>query len=300
MEVFLFRSHFESLRRLLIFKEVSPQYIRINESITPPESLDWRDHGAVTAVKDQGVKCGSCWAFATMASVESHHFIKTGEAFDLSEQQLVDCSIENGGCEGGNSMRAFSYLSQNEISSEESYPYEQKKGECRADGAAKTSVKVYGHVELEGDENVLKAAVNEFGPIIVFINASPKTFHFYSEGVYNDPQCSNAVNHALLVVGYGYDENLEIDYWIVKNSWSKQWGEGGFIRMARNKDGLCGITYKYTFPLLEDNGQNKEIYVMFITIAVLILIALVLCCICFGCICLFKRCRRQSSGFDLY
>lgn len=59
----------------------------------------------------------------------------------------------------------------------------------------------------------MKAVLNEVGPIAVSINASPKTFQLYSEGVYDDKDCSGTVNHAMLLIGYGED------YWIVKNWW---------------------------------------------------------------------------------
>lgn len=66
----------------------------------------------------------------------------------------------------------------------------------------------------------MKAVLNEVGPIAVSINASPKTFQLYSDGIYDDPTCSKtAVNHAMLLVGYGED------YWILKNWWGSKWGE---------------------------------------------------------------------------
>ena len=65
-----------------------------------PDSWDWRDHGAVTSVKDQG-HCGSCWAFSVTATVESAMFISgMSQLTDYSAQQVLDCS-RAGNCKGG-------------------------------------------------------------------------------------------------------------------------------------------------------------------------------------------------------
>ncbi len=62
--------------------------------------VDWRASGAVQGIKDQG-QCGSCWAFSAISAVESSHKIASGSLLSLSEQQLVDCSTANYGCNGG-------------------------------------------------------------------------------------------------------------------------------------------------------------------------------------------------------
>lgn len=59
-----------------------------------PAALDYRK-SAVSVVKDQG-RCGSCWAFASIGSLEESYAIKYGKVFSLSAQQLNDCLKSSG------------------------------------------------------------------------------------------------------------------------------------------------------------------------------------------------------------
>jgi len=69
-------------------------------SVSIPDAWDWRDHGAVNAVKNQG-QCGSCWAFSATCSIEGHHQIQSKKLISLAEQELVDCDSQCAGCQGG-------------------------------------------------------------------------------------------------------------------------------------------------------------------------------------------------------
>ncbi|XP_039897601.1 procathepsin L-like [Simochromis diagramma] len=193
-------------------------FLGLPEGTDLPDTVDWRDKGYVTEVKDQK-QCGSCWAFSTTGVLEGQHFRKTGKLVSLSEQQLMDCShsFGNNGCNGGSVKRALQYIQSNGgIDTETSYPYKAKGQRCRykPDGIG---AKCTGYVHVKpSNEETLKKAVATIGPISVGIDASRHSFQFYQSGVYNDPDCSKTVlDHGVLAVGYGTENGH--DYWLIKN-----------------------------------------------------------------------------------
>ncbi|KAJ9578023.1 hypothetical protein L9F63_025114, partial [Diploptera punctata] len=224
------------------------------ENVVIPDEVDWRQKGAVTPVKDQA-NCGSCYAFSATGSLEGQHYRKTGKLNSLSEQNLVDCStsVGNAGCDGGYMQACFEYIKQNGgIDTEESYPYKAKNGTCaysdKTIGATDT-----GYVDLtSGDEEKLKVAIATIGPISVIIEGlldDKSKLLIY--GIYCDPDCSSTdLDHGVLVVGYGTDEETDQDYYIVKNSWGADWGDNGYLKMCRNQDNNCGIATDASYPLV--------------------------------------------------
>lgn len=222
------------------------------DSLELPRSIDWREKGAVTPVKNQG-HCGSCWSFSTTGALEGQMFRKTGKLVALSEQNLIDCSghYGNDGCDGGFMDSAFQYIKQNRgIDSEESYPYEAVQGMCRYSTSGRSGEDT-GFIDIPaGDEVALTKALATVGPVSVGIDASHESFQFYHDGVYSPPECdSNNIDHGVLAVGYGTNEN-GLDYYIVKNSWGPTWGKDGYIMMARNANNKCGIASTASYPLV--------------------------------------------------
>lgn len=223
------------------------------ESDKLPSEHDWRLFGAVTPVKDQSV-CGSCWSFGTAGAVEGALFLKNGNHLvRLSQQALVDCSwgFGNNGCDGGEDYRAYQWIMKHGLPTEEDYGgYLGQDGYCHIDNVTLvTSIKGWVNVTTN-DEKALRLAIFKHGPVSVAIDASHKTFSFYSHGVYYEPQCKSKVedlDHAVLAVGYGILNGQK--YWLVKNSWSNMWGNDGYVLMS-SKDNNCGVMSAPTYVLM--------------------------------------------------
>lgn len=203
-----------------------------------PKHWDWRKKGAVNSVQNQG-NCGGCWAFSAVANLEGVYFKKYGKLPKFSEQQLIDCDSLNSGCAGGIMHNAFTYIKQAGITDENYYPFYQSQGYCRYNPSAVTDiVKGYRFAGTESEKKI-RRMLKEVGPLAITINA--RTLQYYNGGVIDIPysSCPYAPNHGVNLVGYGTTKK-GLKYWIVRNTWGPNWGEGGYFRIARGK-GLCGV-----------------------------------------------------------
>uniref|UniRef100_A0A667IHM3 Procathepsin L n=1 Tax=Lynx canadensis TaxID=61383 RepID=A0A667IHM3_LYNCA len=215
-----------------------------------PSSVDWREKGYVTPVKNQvGQFMGCSFAFCFQGQM----FRKTGKLVSLSEQNLVDCSWSQGnkGCHGGLMDKAFQYVKDNGgLDSEESYPYHNESCKYKPENSV---ANVTAFWSVVNKEDGLMTTVATVGPVSAAVDASLNSFQFYKKGIYYDPKCSNKhLNHGVLVVGYGFEgeESDNKKYWIVKNSWGAKWGKHGYILMAKDRDNHCGIATMASFPIV--------------------------------------------------
>ena len=230
-----------------------PFYNDNNNNIVP-DSIDWTTKNVVNPVRDQG-QCGSCWAFATTANAESVWAIETSELLDLSEQYLVDCATGIGyfnmGCNGGQPDSALKYMINNGQCYESDYPYTASTGKCqKCNTKIKELPKFSSCYDVKPNDQLALKAATAKNPVVIAIEADTRYFQSYSSGILTDSiKCGTNLDHAVEIVGYGRDNN--IDYWKVRNSWSDTWGENGYIRIQRtdstNDPGVCGVAIEPSF-----------------------------------------------------
>lgn len=242
-----------SVNRTIFKKNIQPKKIHIRaKNATLPDRIDWREKGAVTPVKDQGA-CQASWAFSVTGALEGRYFLKKGDLKSFSEQNLIDCTsiYGNDGCCGGDIAISFYYVElQGGIDLEEDYPYTEEKGDCNyVENGAILTDSGYERVN-PNDENALMSAVSE-GPVSAVIHVNLDSFMDYQGGIYYEYE-ENEKDLFSEVLVVGYDSEDGNDFWIVKNSLGDQWGEEGYLKIARNKSNNCGIASEASFPLILD------------------------------------------------
>ena len=222
-----------------------------------PDTLDFRTQDKVTHVKNQN-PCNTCLIFSTIATIEAQYKNKVGVLESFSEQQLLDCTDYHIKCESLiDLVRIFQYYGKLKyLYKEEFYKYKLKdnKKNCKSFEQAKQSVKneairlnsvkfntiFYDDRSLSIDE--IKYLLNKIqGPIVVAID-SALIYGYVGDIIKTNPEkCSSGgqQNHAVTIVGYGLDTDGST-YWIIKNSYGKDWGESGYFRVLAGEN-LCMI-----------------------------------------------------------
>jgi C1A family cysteine protease len=187
--------------------------------------VDWKPY---TSKVQDSMRCAACYAFAAIGAYEALSNLASKMLDNLSEQEIVDCSRENAGCNGGNPFLVFDYINDRGIAFESRYPYTGQLGECKRISKSRKITKKVDYVFC--DENIfdLLEAIS-VSPVaaVLYVN---QNFKDYVSGVFDDPTCVGQLNHAMLAVGYDLD--APVPFINFKNAWADDWGEGGYIRMA--------------------------------------------------------------------
>jgi C1A family cysteine protease len=197
-------------------------------AISAPSAVDWRNNTGnwVTPVKDQS-SCGSCVAFATVATLESRVRIACADAalaLDLSEAHVFYCGCGNCCGTGWNFPPALDFCKNTGVALESAFPYTPGNQPCQSGLAPYVKITNWTSVLSVADRKSTLAAK---GPMVAGM-AVYSDFYSYRSGVYR--RASNTLEgyHAVSVIGY--DDSQQC--WICKNSWGTGWGDAGFFRIG--------------------------------------------------------------------
>jgi len=204
----------------------------------PPTTWDWRKRGCISPVRSQG-NCGSCWAFAATANIESVYNLSGRPLPILAPQQIVDCDIGMGseGCNGGATETAYNYVARaGGQDTEKSYPYKGNNGVCRFNRAT-IGAQIKGYKRIPNVETTIQDALTTTSPFSICLSAPNSWFH-YTGGVLLASNCPSGFGHCVQLVGY--DATAKPPYWIAKNQWGLDFGIKGYINLEMWKN-TCGM-----------------------------------------------------------
>jgi C1A family cysteine protease len=210
-----------------------------------PLTFDWRHHGMVTPVRNQG-ECGGCYCFSALDHLEYWWKKNTGSLVELSVQECLDCTRQKihlaSGCDGGLMEDVFLMSKRWPIGKKSFETFSMRDQTCPR-LPPPTGIKVKSFETMSNEwhspiESELAHNLIRYGPIPVGVDSKSFNFELYKRGILKKGDCGGEIDHAVTVVGFGIEHGSR--YWIVKNSWGKNWGVDGYFYLERDHN-VCGI-----------------------------------------------------------
>ncbi len=216
-------------------EEGGPEYIpglRPLAEEPVPASWDWREYNAVSSVKDQGSTM-SCWAHASLASLESLVMVNGGDEYDLSEYNLIACNVYDLGCyKGGDDFRAAVHLLGTGAAAESCDPLSQcdRESDEQCNPECAVVLSATGWRFVANDVEQIKNAVYNTGPVYTTLYHGETAFQNLGPDEVYYSTVDHKVTHAVTIVGYDDDKPHAGGQgaWLIKNSSGEGWADAGF------------------------------------------------------------------------
>ena len=197
----------------------------------------------VTFVKDQA-NGGNCWAFSTLAALESAILKASGIEFDLSESNMKNLMSSNSlygwnmqANNGGIVDMGIGYLTSwlgPILESQEKYD-DSNSFATVLNSLTHIQNIMFLKRDSYNDNDDIKRAIINYGAVFTTIHMAPsydssqKKYVQYYSGSFN-------ADHAVAIVGW--DDDFVVKNapgkgaWIVKNSWGPKWGGNGYFYVS--------------------------------------------------------------------
>lgn len=221
-------------------------------SFAVASSFDWRNKDGknwLSPIRHQG-SCGSCLAFAAVATLESQYRISQAKTYKLSPQYLFSCG--GGACrKGWYPEQAAKFLVRTGVPEESCLPYSSGGGSDIACNRAcpdseKRAVKIgsYSRPTVSARNLAALREALQKGPLVTTMSAY-QDFMNYRSGIYKRVSNSYVGGHAIVLIGYNDKER----YLLIRNSWGTSWGESGYARISYDDtSGLGASSWSYEVP----------------------------------------------------
>ncbi len=228
-----------------------------------PQTYDLRTLGLMSAVKDQG-SCGACWAFATIASIESN-WLKNGYGpYILSEDNLTDChGFDETPCVGGSFYMSQALLSRHggplKVSDD---PYTPTVSDCPNNLPYPPIPPAY--VEeirfLPNDIDKTKQAIYDYGAVATAMFFNPANYNSSTFKYYDNAISSADSLYPHCVTLAGWNDNMSFPGapgnggWIIKDSYGTSWADNGYFYVSYYDAGILSETAY--FPSFKHNSNG--------------------------------------------
>lgn len=269
----------ESVADLLKEKKKHP-YKMISKYEDLPQNFsydDYKGQNVLTWVVNQHLPfyCGSCYAQSAVSTlaerinklhVDNDKFDPTSRT-TLSTQQVLNCGI--GTCfSGGSSLAVFEFFQRKYAVPWGCAVYKATSPSnpdctdmqvcstcwpntgCEVVEPIKYHVKDWGHIT---GPRQMKDQIYNHGPIQCSVMVTNKFWNWQGDGIFSEQVWKMSIDHAIAIVGWGYDEKEDKEYWILRNSWGTMWGDGGFAKVQMWQDNV-GVESDCAYALPADNS----------------------------------------------
>ncbi|XP_075984745.1 gut-specific cysteine proteinase-like [Anticarsia gemmatalis] len=199
----------------------------------------WSQCRSIKEIYDQG-DCSSGFAFGVANTVSDRTCIHKGDHVHLSEQDF-EC-MKKDVCFGGDPYQAFEFWIREGLVTRNCKPYnvrELKKNQCKEQCERNTikysEDKHYGLkvIEVPNDLDQIKAELFHQGPVQASF-VLYQDFRDYREGIYEQKYGKYLGEQSVRVIGYGVYRDTQ--YWLVANSWGRNWGENGYVKVKMSQN----------------------------------------------------------------